>query len=76
MKTGLPIAHRWPKIRRIVERGQRSTLRCAIASVDPDGLPDVIPVGTVFLHADQTGFYFDRSLARWHATSTPVWTSA
>lgn len=60
MKTTLPIAHHWPEIRRTVERGQHSTLQCAIASVDPDGLPNVTPVGTVFLRADQTGFCFDQ----------------
>ena len=60
MKTGLPIAHHLPEIRRTVERGQRSTLLCAIASVDPGGLPDVTPVAMVFLRPDQTGFYFDQ----------------
>jgi len=60
MKTALPIAHHWPEIQRTIERGQRSTLHCSIASIDPDGMPNVTPVGTVFLRADQTGFYFDQ----------------
>ena len=38
MNTAAPIAPHWPEIQRTVERGQRSTLHCAIASVDPNGL--------------------------------------
>ncbi len=60
MTAALPIAQHWPEIQRTLERGQRSTLHCAIASVDPVGLPNVTPVGTVFLRGDQSGFYFDQ----------------
>ncbi len=55
----LRLEDHWPEIRRVVECGQKSTLHCAIASVDPDGMPHVTPIGTVFLRDDQTGFYFD-----------------
>jgi len=55
----MQIQEHWPEIRRVVENGQRSTLHCAIGSVDPEGMPHVTPVGTVFLRDDQTGFYFD-----------------
>lgn len=48
------------EIKRVVERGQKSSIHCAIASVDPDGCPNVTPVGTVFLRDNQTGFYFDQ----------------
>ena len=50
----------WPKIREVLERGQRSTIHCAIGSVGPDGMPNVTPVGTVFLRDDCTGYYFDQ----------------
>lgn len=50
----------WDEIKRVVERGQKSAIHCAIASVDQDGCPNVTPVGTVFLRDDQTGFYFDQ----------------
>lgn len=50
----------WAEIRRVVERGQKSMLHCAIASVSPDGAPHVTPMGTVFLRDDRTGFYFDK----------------
>lgn len=50
----------WAEIRRVVERGQKSSVHCAIASVDSEGYPNVTPVGTVFLRDDQTGFYFDQ----------------
>ncbi len=50
----------WSKIKSVVERGQRSKIHCAIGSVSPDGVPNVTPVGTVFLRDNQTGFYFDK----------------
>lgn len=49
----------WPKIKEVVNRGQRSTIYCSIASVTPDGTPHVTPIGTVFLRDDLTGYYFD-----------------
>jgi len=50
----------WATIKTVVERGQASSIHCAIASVDSTGIPNVTPVGTVFLRDDQTGFYFDQ----------------
>jgi uncharacterized protein len=50
----------WSEIRRVVERGQASSLYCSIASVDEDGAPTVTPIGTVFLGAAPSGFFFDR----------------
>ena len=47
-------------MKRVVERGQASSIHCAIASVDSEGIPNVTPVGTVFLRDDQTGYYFDQ----------------
>ncbi|WP_084478865.1 pyridoxamine 5'-phosphate oxidase family protein [Nocardia jejuensis] len=55
----LPLAPHWPQIKATVARGNRSTGHCAIASISPEGRPNVTPVGTVFLRDDQTGFYFD-----------------
>lgn len=49
----------WPKVKEVVSRGQKSTIYCSIASVAPDGTPNVTPVGTVFLRDDLTGYYFD-----------------
>ncbi|MDB5972791.1 MAG: Pyridoxamine 5-phosphate oxidase [Hydrocarboniphaga sp.] len=50
----------WPEIRRVVERGQASSLYCSIATVGEDGTPTVTPIGTVFLGANPGGFFFDR----------------
>ncbi|MEV6773162.1 pyridoxamine 5'-phosphate oxidase family protein [Nocardia sp. NPDC051030] len=55
----LRLDRHWDRIRTVVARGQRSTGHCAIASVGPDGIPNVTPVGTVFLRDNGTGFYFD-----------------
>ncbi|MDF3833652.1 pyridoxamine 5'-phosphate oxidase family protein [Cupriavidus basilensis] len=54
------LADAWPTIRDVIERGQRSSLYCALASVGADGMPTVTPIGTVFPRADQTAFFFDR----------------
>lgn len=50
----------WRTIQEIVVRAKRSSMYCAIASVDSDGAPHITPVGTVFLRDDRTGFYFDQ----------------
>jgi len=50
----------WDEIRRVVARTQRSTGHFAIGSVDADGMPNVTPVGTLFLRGDHTGYYFDQ----------------
>lgn len=54
------IEERWPEIRRVVMRGQVSSLYCSIASVSEDGVPSVTPIGTVFLRDYPSGFFFDR----------------
>jgi uncharacterized protein len=50
----------WPQIRRVLLRAQRSSVHCAVASVGPDGAPNVTPIGTVFLRDDGTGYFFDQ----------------
>ncbi len=59
MSTEALLKH-WPEIRRVVERGQFSSLYCSIASVGEDGTPTVTPIGTVFLGSEPSGFFFDR----------------
>ncbi|MDR3384818.1 pyridoxamine 5'-phosphate oxidase family protein [Cupriavidus basilensis] len=54
------LADAWPTIRALIERGQRSSLYCGLATVGADGMPTVTPIGTVFARADQTAFFFDR----------------
>lgn len=56
----MQIQNNWTEIKCVVERGQASTLYCSIASVSPEGIPNITPIGTVFLRDDQTGFYFDQ----------------
>lgn len=48
----------------MVERGRRSAGHVTIASVDAAGGPTITPIGTVFLRADGTGFYFDQYTER------------
>lgn len=49
----------WPDIKKTLEQAQASAVHCTIATVSPDGMPHITPVGTVFLRDDQTGFFFD-----------------
>lgn len=49
----------WKQVKEVIEAGQMSTIYCSIASVNPDGTPNVTPVGTVFLRDDMTGYYFE-----------------
>jgi len=37
----------------------RSSLHCAVATLNADGFPRVTPIGALFLREDKTGFYFD-----------------
>lgn len=59
MSTEVLYKH-WSEIRRVVERGQSSSLYCSIASVSEDGAPTITPIGTVFLGSEPSGFFFDR----------------
>ncbi len=54
------IEEAWPEIRRVVLRGQASSLHCSIASVGERSVPTVTPIGTVFLGEYPSGFFFDR----------------
>lgn len=56
----MQIEEHWHAIQQLVKSAQASTLHCAIASVAPDGAPNISPIGTVFLRGDQTGYYFDQ----------------
>lgn len=54
------IADHWKEIQRVVRHGQISSMYCSIASAGPDGMPNITPIGTVFLRDDGTGYYFDQ----------------
>jgi uncharacterized pyridoxamine 5'-phosphate oxidase family protein len=49
----------WKEIVSVVLAGQKSSIHCSVASVDSNGLPNVTPIGTVFLRDNATGYYFD-----------------
>ncbi|MBB5189117.1 hypothetical protein HNQ57_003417 [Zhongshania antarctica] len=49
----------WQKVKAVLEAGQASTIYCSVATISPDGLPNITPLGTVFLRDDQTGYFFD-----------------
>jgi len=55
----LRIAVHWLDIRRVLIRGQASTIYCSVASINPNGTPHVTPLGTFFLRDDLTSYHFD-----------------
>lgn len=56
----IDMAQHWSQIKKMVEIGQKSSIYCSIASADAMGMPNVTPIGTVFLRDDMTGFFFDQ----------------
>ena len=50
----------WSKIRQHFNRSFRSNSHVTIASVDSENNPTLTPIGSLFLNADQTGFYFEK----------------
>ena len=56
----LPLEMHWSRIQQVVARGQTSSIYCSVATVNPDGTPNVTPIGTVFLRDGQTGYFFDQ----------------
>lgn len=56
----MKIDEHWDQIRRVVMQGQASSIYCSIASVGADGMPNITPVGTVFLRDNFTAYYFDQ----------------
>lgn len=49
----------WVKITTYYPKLIKSSMFCSIASVNTKGLPNVTPIGTLFLNDNKTGFYFD-----------------
>lgn len=54
-----PTSIHWSEVRAHFRKCQSQNLQHAIATVDELGMPQITPIGTVFLNDDQTGFYFE-----------------
>jgi len=59
----MDLTENWSAIRKHFSQSFGSSLHVSIASVAADNAPTVTPVGTVFLNADQTGFYFEKFIS-------------
>jgi len=55
----MELTNHWNDITRVIRSSQRSSLHCSIATVDDQGMPNVTPIGTVFLRDNYTGYFFD-----------------
>ncbi len=49
----------WNVIKRVFTKAQQSNMHTNIATVSKDGIPNITPIGTVFLNENGTGFLFD-----------------
>ena len=49
----------WNIIRRVVDKANKSCSHVSIATVNADGSPHVTPIGTLALHDDPSGYFFD-----------------
>jgi len=56
----MEIETHWDAIRRLANSSLKSSLHCAIATVDEQGFPHNTPIGSLILNQDCTGFYFER----------------
>lgn len=44
----------------MVAQAQHASMHCSIASMSPEGIPNITPIGTLFLNdSSPTGFFFD-----------------
>lgn len=55
----MEISTHWTTIQTLFKESQDSSMHFAVATVNDDGSPNVVPIGALFLRADKTGFYFD-----------------
>ena len=56
----MDIIKNWPQIRKHFNKSFRTNFHVAIASVNKKNLPNVTPIGSLFLNRDQSGFYFEK----------------
>lgn len=56
----MDIKENWQLIKKHFNVSFKTSLSVSIASLDKDNRPTVTPIGTLFLNADQTAFYFEK----------------
>lgn len=56
----IDIKKNWSRIKNHFRESIKAGMHVSIASVDADNKPTVTPIGSLFLNADQTGFYFEK----------------
>ena len=50
---------KWNLVKNVFSKAQKANMHVNIASVSIEGIPNITPIGTVFLNDDGTGFLFD-----------------
>lgn len=56
----IDIIKNWPQVKEHFRKCIKANMHVAIASVDENHIPTVTPIGSLFLNANQTGFYFEK----------------
>ena len=47
---------KWSLVKNVFSKAQKANMHVNIASVSIEGIPNITPIGTVFLNDDGTGF--------------------
>jgi hypothetical protein len=50
---------KWNIIRRVIDEANASCSHVSVATVNADGSPHITPIGSLALHDDPTGYFFD-----------------
>ena len=53
------IGNHWDTIRHVFEEAQKSCFHYAVATVRPDGTPDVAPIGSLIFRDNLMGYYLE-----------------
>ena len=56
----MEVEKNWKTIRKTVNQALKSSHYCAMATVNPDGSPDVSPIGSLILGLPGKGIYFEQ----------------
>ncbi len=54
------LINNWADIRKHFNTSFKTNFHVSVATVSHDSIPDVSPIGSLFLNKDQSGFYFEK----------------
>ena len=57
--SSLDIEHYWPDLVTLVNQGLRSSRHISLATIKPDGMPHITPIGSLILQDGCRGYYWE-----------------